>query len=373
MKEYKDKILIFILCIIIFAIFFIGPKKKLQNVEDLDIYVGIGSGYEITSKGSGEYTVLAAANVYKEDESVVTGIRVGRGKTVGKTREDRQRKTGKIFFLGLIKIYVYDEEYAKNGIRPTLDIVFKNPIIDENAYMVVCKGKNENYFESNFPGIENPAEYMSDMVKNSVSYNFFKENYTFRNVLLSLEAEGRNAVVPYISMDSNGIKISGMAVFNKDKLLTVLDMNDTRTMNMLRENKVRGALTLQDSASKSVNYMAKTNRKVKCVKVGDKYNFTIDLKLDGEILDNEMYANLTKDPKIMKRFESDMENHVEEDCNRFIDKMQNQFKYDFLQLGWVASAKYGKETGVDWNDIVSNSNIKVNVKVKVTNVGRGQY
>lgn len=373
MKEYKDKILIFILCIIILAIFSIGPKKKLQNVEDLDIYVGIGSGFENTSKGTGEYTVLAAANMYKEDESVSTGIRVGRGRTVGKTREDRQRKTGKNFFLGLIKIYVYDEEYAKKGIRPTLDIVFKNPIIDENAYIVVCKGRNEDYFKSKFPGIENPSEYMSDMVKNSVSYNFFKENYTFRNVILSVDAEGRCAVAPYINMDSNGIKISGMAVFNKDKLLTVLDMNDTRIMNMLRENKVRGALTLQDSASRSINYMAKTNRKVKCVKVGEKYNFTIDLKLDGEILDNEMYANLTKDPKVMKKFESDMEKQVEEDCNMFIDKMQNQFKYDCLQLGWVASAKYGKETGIDWNEIVSNSNIKVNVKVKVTNLGRGQY
>lgn len=373
MKKYKDKALIFILCIIVLAIFFIGPKKKLQNVEDLDIYVGLGSGFENTSKGAGEYTVLAAANMYMEDESVVTGIRIGRGRTIGRTREDRQRKTGKNFFLGLIKIFVYDEEYAKKGIRPTLDIVFKNPIIDENAYMVVCKGRNEDYFKSKFPGIENPSEYMSDMVKNSVSYNFFKENYTFRNVLLSVDAEGRNAIVPYISMDSNGIKISGMAIFNKDQLLTVLDMDDTRIMNMLRENKVKGVLTLQDSASRSVNYMPKTNRKVKCVKVGDKYNFTIDLKLDGEILDNEIYANLTKDPKVIQKFESDMEKQVEEECSRFIYKMQNQYKYDFLQLGWVASAKYGKETGVDWNQVVSNSNIKVSVKVKVTNVGRGQY
>lgn len=373
MKKYKDKIFFSILCIIIFIIFFVGPKKKLQNVEDLDIYVGIGASFENTSKGNGEYKIVAVANMYKEDESVSSDIRIGKASTIGKTREDRQRKTGKSFFLGLIKIYLIEEEYAKNGVGPILDIVFKNAIIDENAYFVVCKGKSEQYFKSNFPRIENPSEYMSDMVKNSISYNFFKENYTFRNVILSSNAEGRCAVVPYFSMDSNGIKISGMAILNKDKLQTVLDMNDTRIMNMLRENKVKGVLTLQDSSSNSINYLAKTNKKVKCSKEGDKYNFTIDLKLDGEILDNEVYANLSKDSKVMKKFESDMEKQVEETCNRFIDKMQNQYKIDMLQLGWVASAKYGKKTGVDWNQLVSNSNIKVNVKVKVTNVGRGQY
>lgn len=373
MKKYKDKIFIFILLSIVLTIFLSGPKRKLQNVEELSIYVGIGAGYENTSKGQGEYRVSGAFNMYKEDESVVSDIRVGKGSTIGKTREDRQRKTGKNFFLGLIKIFLYDEEFAKIGVRPTLDIVFKNPVIDENAHFIVCKGKNEEYFKSTFPGSENPAEYMNEMIENSATYNFFKEPYSLRYVLLSVDAEGRCTAVPYISMDSNGIKVSGMAIFNKDKLQTVLDMNDTRMMNILREDEVKGILAIQKSTAAAIDLQTKTSKKVKCSKVGDKYNFSIDLKLNGEILDNQVYDDLVKYPKVMKKFESDMEKQVEESCNMFIDKMQNQYKMDLLQLGWVASAKYGKDTGVDWNEVVSNSNIKVNVKVKVKSVGRGQY
>ena len=53
--------------------------------------------------------------------------------------------------------------------------------------------------------------------------------------------------------------------------------------------------------------------------------------------------------------------------------MKNEYKVDCLQLGWVAAAKYGRDTGVDWDEVVSNSDIKVNVKVNVDKVGRGQY
>lgn len=60
-----------------------------------------------------------------------------------------------------------------------------------------------------------------------------------------------------------------------------------------------------------------------------------------------------------------MSEQVKKKCNDFIIKMKNEYKVDCLQLGEVAAAKYGRQTGVDWNSIVCNSEIKVNVKVKI--------
>ena len=77
--------------------------------------------------------------------------------------------------------------------------------------------------------------------------------------------------------------------------------------------------------------------------------------------------------EVTKKFEDDMAKQVEEMCTEFLDKMKNEYKVDCLQLGWVAAAKYGRDTGVDWDEVVSNSDIKVNVKVHVDKIGRGQY
>ena len=47
-----------------------------------------------------------------------------------------------------------------------------------------------------------------------------------------------------------------------------------------------------------------------------------------------------------------------------------------MELGRIAAANFGRGTGVDWNKVICNTdltNIKVNVKVKVDNMGRGDY
>jgi hypothetical protein len=63
-------------------------------------------------------------------------------------------------------------------------------------------------------------------------------------------------------------------------------------------------------------------------------------------------------------------------CMDFIGKMQSQYKIDVLELGRVAAANFGRGTGTDWNEVICNvdlTNIKVNVNVKVDNMGRGDY
>ncbi|MFT5872525.1 MAG: Ger(x)C family germination protein [Clostridium sp.] len=346
---------------------------NLTSMEELGIAVGVGNGINKDVGGNIIYRVTTSTNSYKEDSSVETIVSTGVGSTIGKTREDRQNKSGLGLFLGLIKINLIDQEYAEYGIRTLIEIIFKNPLANDNEFLLVCKGKHEEYFNYKTPGYDNSADYIGDMIKNSVNYNFFREGYTFQNAALSMDAEGKNIVSPFIEIAEDGIKIKGMAVFNKDKLAVILDMKETRIMNMLRENKVKGILTIQKNSEKYVNYQAESKRKISCKKTGDKYTFTIDLNLDGEIINNELYEGIATDIEVSNKFEDDMARQVKEICNGFLDKMKKEYKVDLLQLGWVAAAKYGRDTGVDWNEIVSNSDIVVNVSIHVDKLGRGQY
>ena len=373
MKKNMNLIFIVVLCSVVIMVFSRGENMNLHNMEDLGISIGVGIGINKNGEGNITYRVTTTTNEYKEDASVETLLGTGTSTTISKTREDRQQKTGKEFFLGLSKIYIIDEEYAKYGIRAFMDINFKNTVGNDNAFVVVCKGRNEKYFNYKSQGYDNSADYISDMIKNSVNYNFFREGYTFKDAALSMDAEGKNVVSPYIEIMEDGIKITGVAVFKKDKLAVILDMKETRIMNMLRENKVRGILTIQKNSEKYVNYQAESKRKISCKKTGDKYTFTIDLNLDGEIINNELYKDIATDIKITDKFEDDMARQVKEICNGFLDKMKKEYKLDLLQLGWVAAAKYGRDTGADWNEVVASSDIIVNVSVHVDKLGRGQY
>lgn len=373
MKKYMNIIFIVFLCITFFLVIFGGEKMKLRSVEDIDIYVGAGLGINKNGEGNITYRVATTANAYKQDETTENVLSIGESSTIGKTREDRQKKTGKKFFLGLSKLYIIDEEYARYGIRGFMDINFKNPVVNSNSFLVVCKNRNEEYFNYTVSGYDNSADYISDMIKSSVNYNFFSGDYMFKNAVLSIDAEGKNMVSPYIEIMEDGIKTTGIVVFKKDKLAAILDMKDTKIMNMLRENKVKGILTIQKDSKKYINYQAESKRKITCRKIGDKYTFIIDLNLEGEIINNELYKDMSGKVEVTQKFEDDMAAQVKEMCTGFLDKMKNEYKVDLLQLGWVAAAKYGRDTGADWDKVVSNSDIVVNVKVHVNKVGRGQY
>ena len=294
MKRNMNILFIFFLITTFILVFFGGKNMKLLSVEELDIYIGAGVGLNKYGEEDIKYRIPATLNAYKLDGSVESVINTGVGSTIGKTREDRQNKIGNRLFFGLTKLYLIEEEYAKYGIRPLIDINFKNPAINNNLYLVVCKGKSEEYFRLNIPGYNNSVDYISEMIKNSVTYNFFKGDYMFKNAVLSMDAEGKNVVSPYIEIMQDKIKINGMAVFKKDKLAAILDMKDTKTMNMLRNNNVKGILTIQKDSENYINYEAESKRKITCEKVGNKFTFTIDLNLKGDIINNELYQDMAK-------------------------------------------------------------------------------
>ncbi|WP_139904118.1 Ger(x)C family spore germination C-terminal domain-containing protein [Clostridium thermarum] len=121
------------------------------------------------------------------------------------------------------------------------------------------------------------------------------------------------------------------------------------------------------------SFYGTSKRRVKCTREAGRYIFDIDLSLKGEVISNSLYPNLAEEPEAIKIAEAQFAEEAEKKCTEFIKKMKSEYKIDCLSLGRNAAAKYGRRTGVDWNEVVSNSEIRVNVKVKVTEIGRGDY
>ncbi|MBV1820656.1 Ger(x)C family spore germination C-terminal domain-containing protein, partial [Bacteroidales bacterium MSK.15.36] len=50
-----------------------------------------------------------------------------------------------------------------------------------------------------------------------------------------------------------------------------------------------------------------------------------------------------------------------------------EYKIDLLELGRIAAAKYGRRTGVDWDEVVSDSEIDIKVNSKIVTTGKGNF
>lgn len=362
-------IFIAISIIIIFLVSFMGHKGEL--VENLGIPAGVGTDIE---KASGATVYSIPFLIYTiENDKVTTAMFTGKSVNLGETRENRQIQCPKKMLTGLNTLYIYSDTTARNGIRPYNDINVNNPEVNDRAYNVVCKGNCEDILNFKPKAYPNSAEFIKDMVSNLSQYNFFSQQYTIIDLVTRIDAEGRNSLLPYIEINNDNIETTGLAIFKGSKMIGKADMSEAKIINMLKDNNVKGLLTLQMGTNKYINCYAHAKRKIECYEKDGQYNFIINLNLNSDIISNELYSNLENDVTSLKGLQKNMEETTEKLCNDSIKEIQEKYKTDVLDLGRVAAAKYGRGTGTDWNEAVSNSNIKVNVKFTINTEGRGNY
>lgn len=372
-KKLNGKIFIYLIIVIIFLYAFIGPKGDL--VENLEIPIAVGFDLKAKIGKDVSYSVPIASYLFESEKEADSEIIIGEANSLGETRESRQLEASKTFLLGLERIFLFSEKYAEYGIGTANDILLSNPEINDRAFVVVCREKSEDILNHKVRGYANSAEFIEGLIKNSKNFNFFAPHQgSLMDVFVRVDAEGRNTSLPYIELKDGNIELTGLAIFKGDKMILKAGIEEAKIINVLKENKVKGMLTIQDSSKNYINYYAESKRKVKCYKENDKLKFVIDLSLNGSIVSNTLYLNLTTDPKVLKEFTKDMEKNLKENYQNFInDKIKGEYKIDVLDLGRVAAAKYGRGKNIDWNKVVSESTIEVNVKVKVDTEGRGNY
>lgn len=367
----KKLLILSTIIITIFLYSFFGNKGDV--VENFNVPVAIGCDLKNVNEDNVNYNIPVSSYIFEDSGEIISETFTGTGKSIGETRGNRQLKSNKKFLLGVERVFVVGENYARNGIRTILDILINNPQNNDIPHMVVCNGTAEDILKYKLKGYPNSGEFIDGLIKNSHEHNFFSQKYTIMDVIKKIDAEGCDLLLPYIEVKDKNIELTGLAIFKKDKMIATTTIDEAKTINLLKENSVKCMLTIQDTPEKYINYYAKSKRKVNCYKNGDKYKFVINLSLNGSVVSNLLYKDLNTDLKVLEKFTSDMENQIKAKCDSFILKSKSKYEIDLFDLGMVAASKYGRKTGVDWDEIISNSDIEVNVKVKVDTEGRGHY
>lgn len=368
--NWKNKLIVISL-VIIFMYSFMGERGSL--IQNLSVPIGIGCDLENEDGGIISYGIPVSVYIFQSPGNLLTDVYLGKAKSIGETRDERQTKSNRKFLLGLERVFVISENYAQYGTRNLIDILVNNPEINDKAHMVVYNGKSEDILKHKVTGYQSSAEFIDGLISSAKQFNFFAQQYTFMDMIVRVDAEGRNLVLPYIELKQKDIVLTGLAIFKKDKMIAKASIEEAKIINILRENNVSGTLTIQKNAKEYINYYAKSKRKVKCYRKDGKFTFIIDVTMDGAIVSNELYPDFYSNPKTINEFTKSMEDNVKKMCEDFINKAKCSYSVDILELGKVAAAKYGRMTGIDWNKEICASKIEVNVKVSVNTEGRGEY
>jgi Ger(x)C family germination protein len=295
------------------------------------------------------------------------------GLTIGNARGQKPYSSPGLYSPGVAATIIFGEELATRvGINDTLEALFRGAQIPKTEDVAVAEGRAENILRIPVKDYPSMAEYLKALLHNSENRAFIQDTSLYHMGIS--RNPGKNPIMPLLTIIDEKVEVTGTAIFNKGRMIGKANLDETRNLMMLRGIKATGIIPfiierdgqMLDKGSVDL----KNSRKVKVVRNGDDFTFQIRIMLEGNLIDHQSTQLFTENDDLRKMIEDQIENDIKEDCQKFIEKMQGEFQVDCIDISKYALAKWRKDlkNKVD-QGFIENVNIKVEVKMKLKNVG----
>lgn len=300
--------------------------------------------------------------------------------------------------------YVFSEEVARQGIGPSLAYAIRNRDYRETIYILVVQGSAEEYLKQNKPKLQYTITrfFESFLLTNKGSYylpssfhQFYtrlKNNggspymtYTSINPMTGADnpepkSSPKQKSAPYLpgdiprTGDANPIEMLGLAAFRGDKMVGILDNDETMAVAILEGKFPYSLVDVVDPLAPekdSVNLKVRTEQapKVKVSYINNIPVFDILVNIEAEILGISSginYEALNFRPLL----ETQVAHMFEEQIMRMLKHTQ-ALGTDPAGLGIYLRQNYGSTAEVDRLDTINlyesaNFTVKVNTNIRRT-------
>lgn len=302
--------------ILVILTFFLTGCYDYQELNNRAIITGISLDY-IEEEIVLNYEIMSTKKSdSKESEESKSYFVEGRGKTISEAFQKADLKLSKEPTLFHLKVLIMSEEIATEKISDILDYLIRNPEIYNIFYPVVAKDiEAREILKTTNKENPNSSETIENMLENNKASNTITADINFEIFLSQTIDSKTDSYVNVISKNEDGLALDGIAVFKKDKLSTILNIEESASFNTLN--------------NKSPNYYIKTT----CKDDSSKY-------ISINLYNNDKTEIEFKDQKII--FKSNLEaSIVEDNCN--ID-FRNPEKYQELDEQFKTIIKENFET-----------------------------
>ncbi|MGO4887550.1 Ger(x)C family spore germination protein [Anaerobacillus sp. MEB173] len=307
--------------------------------------------------------------------------------TTGKTIFEAVRKTNQTTdrrsFLAHNKVIIISEEVAKEGLVPVLDPFQRGKEIRGYVWLCISKGINGKEIlgikSDNIARI--PANYLNSLIDN-VENNAATINMLtyFKEVL----GEGKDPVAGVLSIEKTKtepfqrVKLSGGAVFQKDKLKGFLNEMETEGYHWVtgNGNADTGVITLslgeEEGQFVTVEILNVSAKTIPEVNGENQISFTIDIDEEGRLTDQEMIGQFKERKEqldFLKEVEEENRKTIEEEINAVLKKAQQDYQADIFGFGETLSKEYPdvwNKVKDNWDERFPEVAVTVNVNIEIT-------
>lgn len=351
-----------------------------RELNDYAIATGMAIDYE---DGEYEVSLLFANGSNKEDEDTQVTVRSEKGKTIYEAIKNISLSMPKEIYISHLSVIVFSEDMAKNGLRPALDFLLRDPQSHQNFYIIVAKDtKAKDTLTILTPLADYPSQNITANIKITEKLQGRITNASFNNfvskilqkgsnpisnsiIIVGNEAEGTKKEEQENSVASAYTKLDTIGLFKNDKLVGWTTMDESIGINMLLGDVEILYLNLpcnnDNLVITSTSYKVKNNI--------EKEKITVNINASGMINEVGCSVNL-EDPKNIQKYEQKVEEKMKEYINMAIDKAKS-LKTDIFGYGNMIYKKYPNYfNSIDnWDEVFPNLKIDINVQFTLAHKG----
>ncbi|QOS81527.1 Ger(x)C family spore germination protein [Paenibacillus sp. JNUCC31] len=299
-------------------------------------------------------------------------------KTLHGTTLEGQKELSRVIYYAHRRTLLIGEELAREGVAPMLDLLTRYPLNRLSALPVVTRGPAHEVLDTDAPIEKFPSEMVRELC--FLNMRAPRSLKTFTDAILS---EGVDPFLPIATMVNNvpkgwkdtktNIKLDGLAIFKKDKLIgmiekapadaLILAMGEANAPEiMVKAPRGEGELFIKLNENNS-SYQPHIKNGEVTVK--------IRLYAKGVMVDNESNYGDLRETEITSLNEA-VRQKIKEDIEEGVRLVQKKYKADILGLGRSIHQHLPKEWDKikdRWNEIYPNLKVTVEPHVILENVG----
>ena len=329
------------------------------EINDLSFVSAVGIDYE-----NDEYQLtFELLNDTKKGESSSSqeGYTIsGSGSSISKAFENISLKIPKTPYFFHLKAMVISEDVAKKHMQEIIEYIVRNPKIRNEFYLAIAKDvtakeivKNAN---KNNPIVGNQITKLIDSNNVGYSITFAKP---FEDILEKFANKKISPVVSVLTLSGDNIKALGLGVFDKYEYKYTLKPSESAYLNLLL-NEPSSFLISKSYGDKLLAIELK--------QVTTDYKFenniiTINVKIDGEIVENMPEFDLRKDESYEK-IANDFQHLLKKDIENLIQIFVKN-NTDAIGLENMYYKKHRKEI----SNILTTFDIKVTTQININKKG----
>lgn len=328
--------------------------------------------------------IQATSVLHQVDPNAKEKIQVvsSTGFTSKGTRQPANLETAKKMVPGQIRVTMFSEQIAREGMIELVDTLSRDPAIGTMVYLTIGKGKVHDILSHRYPEIGNIGTYLYQSIKQNIKSEQML-SATLHEFLHDYYSVGKDPAMPFVEQHKDELAIRGVALFRRDKMVGLIPPREAFYIKLLRDRFNTGNYEISIDSKKLKPFIKKGQVKERIylvidniassakIKVVDKNRpaFNAHVELEARVMEISSLIDFSK-PKSIKTLEKEINKALENEAQNVLKKMQ-KLNSDPIGFGefYRASLRGSNLTEEKWEAMYPEA--KINVKVETTIVRTG--